>query len=149
MLLCLALYRFKPSPCLTGACARCCVRCRSRQSLEQRAAAKSAQVLHERIRTGVIVGTQPRGPQLPDHLQPRQKHTRRQARVDAKVEKRQRQAEANEAYHRTGLHPKKGGGGRGGTGAGGRAQTPAKRLGSRKTQAVEAQWGSQRGTYKE
>jgi hypothetical protein len=65
--------------------------------------------------------------------------------VDAKVEKRQRQAEANEAYHRTGLHPKKGGG----TGAGGRAQTPAKRLGSRKTQAVEAQWGSQRGTYKE
>ena len=148
MLPCLATYLSKPPPCLTGACAHRCVCCRSRQSLEQRAAAKSAQVLHERIRSGVIVGTQPRGPQLPDHLQARQKHTRRQARVDAKVEQRRRQAEANEAYHRTGLHQKKGGGGRGG-GAGGRAQTPAKRLGSRKTQAVEAQWGSQRGTYKE
>lgn len=92
--------------------------------MEKRAAAKSAEVLHQRIRRGVAA----RPP------------TARQQKVAKKMgrkeEKKVQRAADNEAYQAK-------------RDAGREARKGGKRLGSRRTAAVEAQWGSQRGQYKE
>lgn len=94
--------------------------------MEQTAAAKSNQVLQERIRLGVSVGGRGRGG-------PVKLHTSRGTRMAAKAEKRAAQAAANEAYV---------------TGNTRRAKRAAGG-GSRRQGAVEAQWGNKSGQYKE
>lgn len=96
------------------------LRRRARLALEKRAAAKSQQVLHERIRHGVAVGRS---------AKPTAKQQARAARAAAKAEKRAAQAALSEAY----LARRAGGRG--------------KRLGRRQA-AVEAQWGNSAGQFK-
>lgn len=97
--------------------------------MEKAAAARSQHVLHERIRQGVAVGRS---------LPPTARQRKVAARLAGKAEKRAAR-EAAGAEYQAGRGGGKFGGGKG----------KGKRLGSKRTQAVEAQWGNKAGQYKE
>jgi hypothetical protein len=111
--------------------------------MEATAAAKSQALLHERIKAGVAVGRGFGGGAAPRPL--KGKAASRATRAAAKAERRQRLAEANEAY----LTGRRRGGG--GEARQQQQQSPAagRKPGSKRGRAVEAAWGNTRGQYKD
>lgn len=116
--------------------------CRARAAADARAAAKSAAVLHQRIRAGVAVGraSKPKlrisGRGRPPPQQ--QQEGQRQGGYMTRKERRAvQQAEAGQQGGQAGRQAPASGG------------KQLKRRGSRRGAAVEAQWGSTRGQYKE
>ncbi|KAL4428251.1 hypothetical protein ABPG75_002340 [Micractinium tetrahymenae] len=121
---------------------------RARAALETRAAAKSAAVLHQRIRAGVAVGrsSKPRlrtsGRGRAQQPQEQQGQQGQQGGYMTRKEKRMAQ--------RAGSGQQGGQAGRQAPGSGPSSSgKQPKRRGSRRGAAVEAQWGSTRGQYKD
>lgn len=115
--------------------------CRARAAAEARAATKSAAVLHQRIRAGVAVGRSSK-PKLRTSGRGRpQQQEEGQRQGGYMTRKERRAAQQAAAGQQGGAAP-----GRRDPASGGKQP---KRRGSRHSAAVEAQWGSTRGQYKE
>lgn len=135
---------------------------KSRQALESRAAAKSRQVLHERVKRGVRVAPQGGGVRVKWNQQRAAGKNAKKAAQEAYSEawamtrsKKAAEEAAREAYTvagGNGLLPESLGGPQSvqltGVDSGGGGKK-GKRLGSRRTAAVEAAWGNKKGQFAE
>lgn len=140
-----ALLRNLPPDLCSDPSADAALLCRARAAAEARAAAKSAAVLHQRIRAGVAVSRTVK-PKLRTSGRGSKTTQAQQAGQPGGYMTRKERRAAQEA-----------GSGQPGGQAGGQAPASGtasggkqpKRRGSKRGAAVEAQWGSTRGQYKE